>query len=83
MAAPKSIIELVLRVISVIPFARTVDEIDVARTHLSISCCNLGASRIAVRNFWVYDLIAWHGGRFYYGDYHSMAIAIEVSSQAW
>jgi hypothetical protein len=36
MAAPKSIIEQVLEAISVIPFARTVAEIEVARTHLSI-----------------------------------------------
>jgi hypothetical protein len=34
MAAPKSIIEQVLEAISVIPFARTVAEIEVARTHL-------------------------------------------------
>jgi hypothetical protein len=83
MAAPKNIIEEVLRAISVIPFARTVDEIEVARTHLSISCSNLGAIHIAVRNLWVYDLIGWRGGHYYYGDHHSMAIAIEMSSQAW
>jgi hypothetical protein len=70
MAAPISIIEQVLRAISVIPFARTVDEIEVAQTHLSISCSNLGAIRIAVCDFGVYDLIGWHGG------YLTMAITI-------
>jgi len=65
MAAPKSIIEQVLEAISVIPFARTVAEIEVARTHLSISCSNLGAIHIAIHNLWVYDLIGWRGGDYY------------------
>jgi hypothetical protein len=82
MAAPKSIIEQVLRAISLIPFARTTDEIEVARTHLSISFSNLGAMRIAVRSLGLCQF----GGLarrdvIYYGDHHSMAIAIEVSSQ--
>jgi hypothetical protein len=82
MAAPKSIIEQVLRAISVIPFARTVDEIEVARTHLSISCQQSGRDSYRGAQL-LSDLIGWHGGHFYYGDYHNMAIAIEVSSQAW
>jgi hypothetical protein len=44
MAAPKSIIEQVLEAISVIPFARTVAEIEVARTHLSFSCAAIWES---------------------------------------
>jgi hypothetical protein len=48
MAAPKSIIEQVLEAISVIPFARTVAEIEVARTHLSISCAAIWESGICL-----------------------------------
>jgi len=81
MAAPKSIIEQVLEAISVIPFARTVAEIEVARTHLSISCAAILESGICLR--------ATSGSRFdkgdtaghiYYGDRHTMAITIAVSS---
>jgi len=58
MAAPKSIIEQVLEAISVIPFAGTVAEIEVARTHLSISGeyflrSNLGEWPMPVCNFWI------------------------------
>jgi hypothetical protein len=42
MVAPKSIIEQVLKAISVIPFSKAVDEIEGARTHLSTCHGSLG-----------------------------------------
>jgi len=53
MAAPKSIIEQVLEAISVIPFARTVAEIEVARTHLRFLRSNLREWHMPARNFWM------------------------------
>jgi hypothetical protein len=80
MAAPKSIIEQFLEAISVIPFAGTVAEIEVARTHLSLSCAAIWGTRMPIRNF---GLLFDHDkttARVYYGDRHSMAITIAVSS---
>jgi hypothetical protein len=57
MAAPKSIIEQVLEAISVIPFARTVAEIEVARAHLSISYTAICASNIRIHTTYGWRLI--------------------------
>jgi hypothetical protein len=80
MTAPESTIEQVRRAISVVPFARTFDDIGIARIHLKFSCNNLGANSAASRNFGV---AAGTSGPTFYGDHHTMAIAIELSSEAW
>lgn len=81
MAVPKSIIEQVLEAISVIPFARTVAEIKVARARLSnFLRSNLGELHmLCATSGWRFDN-GDTAGRVYYGDRHSMAITIVVSS---
>jgi hypothetical protein len=81
MAAPKNIIEQVLEAISVIPFARTVAEIEVARAHLGISFAAIWESVICLcaTSGWRFDN-GDTAGHIYYGDRHSMAITIAVSS---
>jgi len=54
MAAPKNITEQVLEAISLIPFVRTVAEIEVARAHFEyFQRSNLGGRHMPARNFWM------------------------------
>jgi hypothetical protein len=70
MAAPESVIEQLLKVISVIHFAGIPAAI--------WACLGSPSAPSGFTNGW-----SGFEGFSYYGDHHSMAIAIVLSSEAW
>jgi TetR/AcrR family transcriptional repressor of lmrAB and yxaGH operons len=82
MAAPKSIIAQDLEAISVVPFARTIAEIEVAGAHLSMSCAAICESVVPDVATYGSEPDSRDTAGIYYGDRHSMSITIAVSSHA-